>query len=181
MRYCYFQLNPEKTAVTFQDNVKLMTYGDDNIMGVSKNAEWFNHTAIQKVLGDIGITYTMAEKEAESVPFISIWEASFLKRTWRFEEDLDDYACPLDHDSIEKSLMTWVASKTISAEEQMVAIITSAIREYFYYGREVFERKRRLLQGAIKHHKLEAYTCETTLPSWQYLVNQWHEASSKLN
>jgi hypothetical protein len=46
MRYCYTVLSPQKSCTDFQDNVALMTYGDDNVMGVSPKAPFFNHTAI---------------------------------------------------------------------------------------------------------------------------------------
>jgi len=63
MRYCYTLLNPERTCATFKLNVHLFTYGDDNIMGASLSAPWFNHTNIQRILAGIGVDYTMADKE----------------------------------------------------------------------------------------------------------------------
>ncbi len=180
MRYCYIMLNPEHEVDTFQDNVALMTYGDDNIMGVSTRAPWFNHTAIAKVLSDCDITYTMADKDAESKPYIDIREASFLKRTWRYDDDVGAILCPLEHDSIEKMLMIWVKSKTISAEEQSMAVIASAIREYFYYGKEIFEEKRELFKEVIEDENLTLYLQDSTLPSYDSLVKEFWKNSEYL-
>jgi hypothetical protein len=177
MRYCYLCLNPQRTCEDFQERVKLMTYGDDNIMGISPEAPWFNHTTIQATLAEIDITYTMADKEAESVPYIPIDDATFLKRKWRFEKELGDYACPLDHQSIEKMLTVWVRSRTISESEQMVAVISAAVREYFFYGRETFVSKVKLLKEAVSDHGMSRYVVKSTFPTWHELVTQWKEAS----
>lgn len=94
-RYVYYELNPEHEVESFQDNVKLITYGDDNAMNVKSTCKWYNHTAIARQYDEIGVQYTMAEKEAESIPFIPIEDVSFLKRKWRFEEAVGDYVAPL--------------------------------------------------------------------------------------
>jgi DNA-binding cell septation regulator SpoVG len=89
MRYVYFILNPNHEIGSFTANVALMTYGDDNIMSVNKSIDWFNHTNIANCFEELEIVYTMADKEAESVPFINISDASFLKRSWKFDKDMN--------------------------------------------------------------------------------------------
>jgi len=55
-RYAYHMLNPEHECDSFKENVRLMVYGDDNILGVNKKkAPWFNHTSIQRVYETMGI------------------------------------------------------------------------------------------------------------------------------
>jgi hypothetical protein len=176
MRYCYAKLSPDGNAKKFKKHVALMTYGDDNIMGVSKEAPFFNHSTIQRVLADAGITYTMADKETESIPNINLADCSFLKRTWRWDKDVKAYLAPLEEDSILKSLTIGVASKTLSPEAQSVAIISSAICEYFFYGKEVFEEKRKMFEDIIAENKLEFYVTETTLPLWDELNDRFQSA-----
>jgi hypothetical protein len=154
-----------------------MTYGDDNCMGVNRDISFFNHTTIQKVLADVDIEYTMAEKEAKSVPFIHIDEVSFLKRTWLWDEDVKAYLCPLDHDSIEKMLTTCVKSKTITPEAQSIAVIATALREYFYYGKNVFEDKRKMFIEIIDRANLKSYENEFTLPTWDELYKLFWDCS----
>jgi hypothetical protein len=90
----------------------------------------------------------MADKEAESVPFIHIDNASFLKRTWRKDDDLGCMVAPLDHDSIEKMLMVWNRSKSVTEEAQGISVISTALREYFFYGKETYNDKLIMLRNS---------------------------------
>jgi hypothetical protein len=171
MRYTYYLLNPQHEVMSFNHNVSLMTYGDDNIMSVNNSCEWFNHTAIAQSFANLGIEYTMADKEAESVPFISIKDASFLKRTWKFDIDVGCMLAPLDHDSIEKMLMVWNASKSITKEAQGIAVISTAIREYFFYGKTEFEDKSILLKKVVNDLNWDLWVEESTFPSYNELVS----------
>lgn len=167
MRYCFAVLSPDKSAKDFKDKVHLMTYGDDNIMGVSPECPWFNHTSIAAVLAGVGITYTMADKEAKSVPYVHMDTCSFLKRGWRWDVDLGAYCAPLEETSIIRSLMTVVESKTITPEAQAVETLASAQHEYFHYGREKFEEMTRLLKEVAVESGLENYLTDKTFRSWE--------------
>lgn len=173
MRYTYHELNPDSEVRTFRDNVALMTYGDDNIMSVSKEITWYDHTTIASKFYEMGITYTMADKEAISIPFVHISEASFLKRTWTFSKELGYYLAPLEHESIEKSLMVWTRSKSISPQEQLVSIIGNANQEYFFYGKEIFNQKQGILRRLIELNDLTEWLQPNTLMSWDALVEQY--------
>lgn len=183
MRYVFGKLNPDGFhPEKFKENVILMTYGDDNFMNVKEGCDWFNHTSIQSCLAEVGIKYTMADKEAESVPYIDIKDVSFLKRTFRFDDDMGCYLAPLEHSSINKMLTVQVKSKTISAEAQALSAIQSAVREYFFYGKEEFNNRRALLQVIISESGLDNYLIDhitdedgnfiqinVTLPTWEEL------------
>jgi hypothetical protein len=177
MRYVYFMLNPDKTLTNFKEDVSLMTYGDDNIMSVRQRANWFNHTAISKCFASLGIGYTMADKEAESVPFINIDDASFLKRTWRYEENLGCMVAPLDHDSIEKMLMVWNRSKSVTEEAQGISVISTALREYFFYGKEIFNEKTIMFKQLIKDLKWDSWVEDSTFPTFEELCESFKRSS----
>jgi hypothetical protein len=179
MRYAYAILSGNDSAHDFRKNVALLTYGDDNIMGVHSRCKWFNHTSISEVLGECDIIYTMADKKAESIPYIPLKKCEFLKRSWRWDKEIDDYLCPLNHDSIEKMLTVCVRSKVVIHEVQMCAIIDSALQEYFNYGRKVFEEKRDLFSQMIIDHDLQQYLVRP-LPTFDDLVERWREASDNL-
>jgi hypothetical protein len=126
------------------------------------------------VLKDIDVTYTMAEKDAESVPFITIDQASFLKREWRWDEDVGAYMAPLDKTSFDKMLTTRVASKLVSPEYHAVSVIGSAIREYFFYGKAVFEEKWIMFQEIVDENNLRIHVQDSTFPTWDQLYeNFW--------
>ncbi len=177
MRYVYLHENPDKEVKSFKKNVCLFTYGDDNIMGISKEIPWFNHTVMQRVLAQIGVEYTMADKESESVPYIHIDDCSFLKRKWVFNEEVNDYLCPLDVESIHKSLTVWLPSKTVCPEEQMVSVISSANSEFFFYGRKIFEKHHKFFRSILDQEPYKFYESEGTLPSWAQLKQRFEAAS----
>jgi len=179
MRYVYLLLSPDQLCNDFQNNVALMTYGDDNIMSVSRGCNWFNHTSIADCFAKLDIVYTMADKEAKSIPFIHIKDASFLKRTWRMDDDLKCYMAPLDHESIERMLTVWTRSKAVTEEAQGIDVISTALREYFFYGREVFLKKRKMLQDLVRDLKWNIWVQESTFPTYEQLCEQFINSSKR--
>lgn len=140
----------------FQDYVSILTYGDDNIM--SSSIDEFNHTNIADALRFYGLGYTMADKTSESVPFINIEDAEFLKRKFVVRTDeLGGIACPLDEKSIIKSLHVCTKSRSITFQQQMAEIIRSANHEYFQYGRAKFEYEHKFLENLLDQYKLRSY------------------------
>ena len=68
----------------------------------------------------------------------------------------------------------------MTIEQQSCQNIDCAIREYFWYGREIFEVKRKeLLKLAFKHN-LQFYMRDSFAPSWEQLCKQFRESSLKL-
>lgn len=181
MRYCYSVLSPDGNCTSFKSNVNLMTYGDDNVMGVSQEIDFFDHSKIVNVLASIGVVYTMADKESESVPFVDIADITFLKRSFTFDDDIGAIVAPLEEDSINKSLLTCVVSKSVSLEHQCIDIISSAVREYFNYGKHTFEAKSRVLREIIDECDLQPYVTDSTFPSFDSLKDEFWKASKSIN
>lgn len=176
MRYCYHELNPEHEVMSFKKFVALITYGDDNAMGSA--VDWFNHTAISAVLKTVGINYTMADKLAESVPFIPIEEVSFLKRSFTWNDELRAYMATLDTESIWKSLMIFVPSKTDCPQKQCLDIVRSAVSEWFFYGRERFEKECALLKELVHEVGLDIYVESNTFSTWEELSERFISCSN---
>lgn len=162
---------------TFKLYIHLMTYGDDNIMGISRTmSHIFNHTAIQVSLATIGVEYTMAEKDQESVPLISIFQSTFLKRGWRFDKDIGMIVAPLEEESIGRSLTKCIPSKTECMQAHMCSVIHNAVREYFLYGRERFEERRSFFAKLLVEEDLEDYM-QCPLPTYAELLATYHRRS----
>jgi len=178
MRYTYIKLNPEHECLSFQEKVALATYGDDNAAGVSVSAPWFNHTEIQRELLKIGIEYTMADKSDGSIPYINIEQVDFLKRKWMYDASVPGWMAPLCEDSIQKMLMIGVASKTVSPEYQMIACVGTAVFEYFFYGKERFEKERSFLIGVVEEAGLSDHIQPHTFPTYEELKARWLDASA---
>lgn len=129
----------------FQEHVAVMCYGDDNKMSVSEEANLFNHTNIQTVLAGVGITYTMADKESESVPFIRNEDCNFLKRSAVWSDKYKCYLAPLEETSIFKSLHCVEMSDSLTPKEHAAACMEGAMREWFFYGEDRYNEMRSIL------------------------------------
>lgn len=183
LRYCFHilaeeqQLPADALLYDYKQYVALLTYGDDNAFGVSQAVPWYNHTTIAEVLSTIGVTYTMADKLSESIPFIHIDHVSFLKRTWRWDEDVGAYLAPLEEASIRKSLLVNIPSKSISKENQMVAVMNSCVNEFFFYGKERFEFERKYFLSVVDHFELTAELAAQPFPTWDDLYERFWKSS----
>jgi len=165
----------------FNEKVRLLTYGDDNVLNVCSSIPWYNHTTIAEAFLSFGIEYTMADKSSASRPYIHIDEVAFLKRKWVWDDQIKTYLAPLDHESIEKMLTTWVASDTISSESQCLDVTSSALREYFFYGKTVFEEKREMFKSMLLHLNLEQFIeNKAILPTYEILLQQYEENSKRI-
>lgn len=170
MRLAYKDIVGDMSS--FRRNVKLLTYGDDNVAGVHDCAKIFNQISVSQALAKLGITYTDAFKKKADRKFIPFSEASFLKRTWRWDSDLNYYTAPLDHESIEKSLMVWTRSR-IPESEQAMAIIGSAVREYFFYGKATYYKRCSLLRELVNYLGFDELIQDSTFPTWESLAKDF--------
>jgi len=180
MRYAYM-LTTGKDVSNFKRDVRLATYGDDNIMGVSPSCPAFNHTAIAEAMKKIGVEYTMADKEAESVPYINISDSSFLKRKFRWSDDIGAWVAPLDEESIHKMLTNYVDTGVLAPQAHSVCVIETALREYFFYSREIFEQKKKYFEGIVLQAGLEDWVKPSTFPDYNQMVcDFWMRFGDKL-
>jgi hypothetical protein len=168
-RCVFYTIYPPGSLDTtkFQDYVALMTYGDDNEMSVSEKAPLYNHTHMMEVYASQGIEYTMADKDAESVPYITLEEADFLKRATVFRPEYSDpstrekgmYLAKLSEESIFKSLHCNMLSKVVSKEEIARQCLDGALRELWFYGREHFEMRHEQFKNIVFEHE------------WQHIIS----------
>nr|ULF99944.1 MAG: hypothetical protein 1 [Marnaviridae sp.] len=169
MRYAYMLISG-KTLDTFQQNVHLATYGDDNIMGVSDECPDFNHTRIAAAMKCIGVDYTMAEKEAASVPYIDIADATFLKRSFVYDEDVGCIVAPLDLSSFDKMMTARLPKADMAAEAHAVCVIETAQREYFFHGKEIFLERQKFFRQLVEDCGLQSWVRDSTFPEYYDLV-----------
>ena len=84
---------------------------------------------------------------------------------------------PLEHESIEKMLMVWTRSKQITEEFQGMEIIKTALREYFWYGRDVFNQKSDMLKQLVHNLQWDIWIEESTFPTFDSLLEDFQKAS----
>jgi len=163
----------EKSLMLWDSNIELTTYGDDNVIGVSDRVNWFNHTSIQNVLKKFNITYTMAQKEAKSSKFIHMNEVDFLKRRFVYDPDIKAVVAPLEMDSIIKSLTIGTVG-SLSNEELVIAVMQSALGEFFYHGKETFELWRKRLLAICSREDLKDYKFWIEPYTWERFYRRFH-------
>lgn len=154
----------------FQKYFSIVTYGDDNIAGISSEIPYVNHTLIALALEKYDVIYTLADKSDNQRDFINIREADFLKR--RFVKDFlfeGHVAAPISEDSIVKMLTTIVVSNSITIEEQCANVIETAAREYVLYGSEVYNNKLEWLNSVLLKYSLKPYLSKK-LPTWDLVM-----------
>jgi hypothetical protein len=150
--------------------VVTIVYGDDSITCIHPGCKNFNHTIKQKELAKIGITFTMAEKDKDTVPFISLSEATFLKRKFVWHDDIKAWMAPLDEKNIVSSLMVWVESKNLTPEEQAYASMQNSVREFFFHGKEKYNSMKDIY--TIVYH--DVYKREILFPYYEDILESFH-------
>lgn len=152
LRYAYYSIYGRDCQVKFKDVVSVMCYGDDNKMTVKEGFSEFNHTSIANALSLVGITYTMADKESESVPYIHVDDATFLKRSAIWNEEVQQYFAPIEEATLSKMLHAHLKSQHLSEREHAAETIENVLREWFFYGRETYDlRRAQLFQVAERN------------------------------
>jgi hypothetical protein len=160
----------------FKESVSLMTYGDDNIMGVARHVDNFDHTVLVDKLSTIGVVYTMADKETASVPFVNISDVTFLKRGWRYEPEIGHHVAQIEHASIAKMLTMHIPSKVVCVEQHAVDVMFTALAEYFFYGRKVFDEKRAMFFEIVREKDLAPYL-QRDFPTFDMIYDVYMENS----
>lgn len=176
-RLAYMKLCPsDPTCLKFKNVVRLVTYGDDFIAGInSKAAPWFNFGTVKDALSHYGIVLTRADKEEGTFTYKPLGDIDFLKRTFVHDGRLDRYVAPLSMASIHKSLVIGVRSKTISHELQVVATMSSALREMFFHGEDAFNLFRAQILECIDVYDLKHYVGKRDFPTHDELLHYYKE------
>lgn len=152
----------------FNNNVNLVMYGDDNILGISEESiSYFNQKTMIKAFPAFGLKYTSDVKEDKNPPaFRSITEVSFLKRSFRYEEALGGYVAPLELSTI-KSMLDWT-KKGASSKSITIDNCDNAVREWSLHGRKVYNeytaKLKPVAEKCLDHH-LE-------IPGFRYMLMQ---------
>lgn len=96
-------------AKDFFDNVRMMTYGDDNLIAVRDSVGNFNYWIIHTKLSEIGVTYTPADKsDPRHKEFDCLTDITFLKRGFLLRDGF--YYAPLELASFAKTFTCWMCS-----------------------------------------------------------------------
>lgn len=161
LRAYFYKQYPAKTFATrlnFRDNVKLVTYGDDNAGSVKEGIDKFTILGISKFLAEYGQVYTMPDKESELIDYLPPDDFEFLKRKSVYHSELKGHVGALVDQSCIKMLHCYLREKNAPLTEAHACAINvdTALREWFNHGRDVYEHRRTQMieiaeKGDIKH------------------------------
>lgn len=125
----------------FRTNAAIITYGDD-LKGSVKRGCDFDHIKVRDFCAMHGIVFTMPDKSSVARPFMNAEDCDFLKRKSVWSPRYGVWRSQLDESSIFKSLHVVLKSDFISPHEAAAVNMDGALREFYYYGREVYEQRR---------------------------------------
>jgi hypothetical protein len=133
----------------FNDNVYLLTMGDDNT-GSTKD-EAFDPMYISESMEVFGQTWTHESKLETfewGTPFRNITEVSFLKRVWRYDDDLKRYVAPLSLDTV-LEICYWYRSGNDPAE-QVANNLETVLRELSFHSPDVWETYAKVIMHDVQ-------------------------------
>uniref|UniRef100_A0AAT9JFZ2 RNA-directed RNA polymerase n=1 Tax=Reticulitermes speratus dicistrovirus TaxID=3032235 RepID=A0AAT9JFZ2_9VIRU len=133
------------TMRCFNENVTMISYGDDNVLNISNGAlEYYNQDTIADALEKMGHIYTDEGKSGEVIESRKLSEVLFLKRRFDYSVDLQRYIAPLRKDVIYE-MLNWTR-RTSNPDEILMQNIETAAREMALHSREDFEAFGRAIQ-----------------------------------
>lgn len=154
---------------SFFSDVVDYVYGDDKLNSVLKHDDVLNAITMRDYFESLGLGFTDASKKPITQEFQDISEVSFLKRSFRFHDQLGKIVCPLELDVLQSGL-SWV-DYTKDIKLVMDCKIDNYQREIFLHPDRVallqdFEnrlasRNRKLVKFPVSY-LLELYSDEST-------------------
>nr|UNY42074.1 MAG: polyprotein [Picornavirales sp.] len=167
----------------FLEHVRIMTYGDDNIISVHpKYQDRFNQVTVTAALAKYGIVYTDALKTGnEAKPFCEPHEISFLKRSW-VRSPHGFWLAPLEIASIHKMLIIGVDNGKVHEKDRLSSVLISSVMEAFQHGEEFFETHLVLARECADQYELAEWVAEKGgFPTFQSLLDRRLAKVSRLS
>jgi hypothetical protein len=148
----------------FNRMVRLMTYGDDNVVSVHRDIQReFNFTTVRKALAIDGIIITTAQKSIEDIDFVPKEEISFLKRSWRPLEVNGEtiYLAPLEPQSISNMLILQKRDN-LQDEDRCVSVLLASALEAFHHGEAFYNKHVADCEECVREFKLQEWLMAKT-------------------
>lgn len=144
----YGKTRTMKPQPLFDDHVYLIVLGDDNLYCCDPGfTNIYNGQSVASGVAHLGYVYTPADKGLHKWSMKSLSKSSFLKRGFRFDREFGRYVAPLDLASI-MDMVNWQKESSNSYAD-CEAIISTALDELVYHGKELYNQYSAQLLGAI--------------------------------
>lgn len=148
----FWYSHPVLRSMYFFDYILPLTYGDDVLMSVKEEVSThFNALTYRDFILTLEMDFTNPSKKEVDSKFVDVDSCSFLKRTFKYKEDIKQWVAPLDISSVRKSLMWAIKSTNVAYSEQLYGTIQSALYELsFHLERKRFDEFRLQLSNMFK-------------------------------
>lgn len=156
-RYAYyrkFPLDLDPDAFSFSSQVRMIAFGDDNVLSISPSVQHFFYpAAVAQVADEVGMCYTSDDKTELGTEFRKLSDVTFLKR--RFVRDPIEkmFIGPLDLNTI-LEIPNWTWEGTSSGEQLMAC--NQAIRELALHDKHTFDHWSGVISEACMKTQLGA-------------------------
>jgi hypothetical protein len=163
----------------FNDHVRIITYGDDNVISVHpKYQERFNQNTVSLALAKYGVIYTDAHKSAVMEPFVAEDDATFLKRSWAVDhfEGVQFYRCPIEMKTINTMLCIQKHEQDIAQDDRDASVIFSSLAEAFHHGRDFYAEHAIHCRECITQFGLDEWFRQKSgcdvFPTWEHFARK---------
>ncbi|APG78036.1 hypothetical protein 1 [Hubei picorna-like virus 16] len=127
-------------TMMFDKLVSIIVYGDDNCLNIHHSIRhFFNQQTLTIALEDLGHTYTEETKGNEIHLYRSLSEINFLKRAFKYDNDLCRYLAPLDENVIYE-MLNWVRKNDVDPNDLLKTNIETAAMEMALHGQDKYEK-----------------------------------------
>lgn len=142
------------TMYWFDRLVRLVVYGDDLIMSVDDSiVHVFNACTIRDYLAQHGIKVTSAQKDQEMVPYTDIFEATFLKRSFRPHPRIPGvWLAPVDVASVEECI-NWI-KKTDDKEFATLEVCRASADLAYSHGPVFYDQHILKIRNALNSRNI---------------------------
>jgi hypothetical protein len=136
-KLCYYEIfgKYDNLFWEFNVNVKLFTNGDDSLMAVYPQfADKYNEITLSTAMNSLGLVYTPETKEVLDGHQRTIFEVSYLKRKFRFENRIGGFLAPMDLSRV-KEMVNW--TRKIDGDLILRDKCKTVVREFVLHGDEI--------------------------------------------
>lgn len=143
------EVKPEYMSMKFfRKHVSMVSFGDDNVLNISERVlDLYNQETISEVMTKLKHEYTDEAKTGQIIKSRKLEDIFFLKRGFKFSEELQRTIAPLKIEVIYE-MLNW-SRNTIDPDVILMTNIEVAMREIVYHGREEYTKlKNKILKLA---------------------------------
>lgn len=161
--------------VDFFENNLPRVYGDDllNAVKAAFKVLFSNKVYRDFVNKEYGMGYTSANKLDDIEEHTKIEDMSFLKRKFKYHNELNRIMAPLHWDTLYKMLQWFIPSNFQSEQEQMIDTLRSFLWElYIHVDRRIYDNTREFLIKAYSdHYLIKLDYLNEKIPSYNYVTD----------